>query len=268
MTFLDCVGRMLSIMDAQTKILGFVLLTIAICCWIITIRFSIMLHRATKTQQNLNSPSRMKFLRLMISTCFMLSTCALLKIINFLFVMQIFHPKKSIDYRTFCGDNGEFYTYATQYVSIVTFIWNIQYVLILTVYYQRLLLIFKDSMFGINKCEKITFTLLAILGLIDLVVMGYFEYSSLNNLEIYTTCWNIFLAIYFILSIYLVFLLRKQFKKLIKFVQSNNMKIHGNNRCDNDISATEPKCQVSRRMMTKFTVLAYFLLLFTLCFFY
>ena len=143
MLFLDCIGKVLKIIDAKTTIFALVWFIITIWCWTITIRFSFLLHKVTKKQEN--SPSRVKFFGLMIIAGFILSVGALTNIITWLFTAQFFNPNESVDHCTLCGNNGEFYTYLSHYLSIGAFIWNVQYILILTVYYQRLLLIFKNN---------------------------------------------------------------------------------------------------------------------------
>ena len=200
--------------------------------------------------------------------------------------MSFFNPNNSVDYWTFCGDNGAFYTYLAYYHSINAFIWNVQYILTLTVYYQRLLLIFNGSMFGINKHEKMIFKVLSLLALIDLFVIAYFQYE--NDSGIYTIFWNIFLILYFTISVYLAYMLRKQFVKLITFSQSHRIaqtikpkrsakdtekeKENGEKEKEKENGKTvkvkiPAKMEASARMMIKFTVLTYFSLCFTLCLF-
>ena len=100
---------------------------------------------------------------------------------------------------------------------IVAFIGALSYLMIVNVYYFRLLIIFQNSIFEISKCKQTSFKVLCLFCAV-IAIIGIILQSIFNLTRIMALCGLIFGLIYFFESNYLCYVLRKKLLELINML--------------------------------------------------
>ena len=245
-----CLWSMLKI--SQTPILiGCVLWCFFGCCsWVLSARAVYHIYK-TKYQTCIKKDKKVFFVLIMAASI-AISMAQFGVLPAALFWYNQFHPNTNIDYEhdLNCGTLGFYQTIQIVFAPICGITNDISYALILTVYYNRLHLIFKSSMFELSKNKQILFILLIVLmifvSILRIIAMFLHEYiGGYTHFHL----WNIYVIFYAIISIYIFICMKQQFDCLLKFLEKSN--INKNNNCKNE------KLLRIESMMRRFIALAY-----------
>ena len=204
-----------------------------------------------------------KFRALLIATC--ITTClstAVLWITTLLYNHAV-HPLSNIDYGTICGvvtANGEntsyFYSIIWKLFLYQVIVADLGFIFVVSVYFYRLKIIFDDTIYSLSKVNTLFFQL-SIIFLI--IIVGCIEYTIyIGDFLGGQRLWWSFVAYYVFISMYLCYLLTKQFSSIWKS-KLNNSKT-------NQVSSNVCTPQVIASMLKirkKFTVLTFFSVGFT-----
>lgn len=170
-----------------------------------------------KHETALHQRQKQRFATLMVMTDIIISLHVTVSLPTCLFWIHLFRGHNiapNIDYLqdlNQCNVDGyNFYTVlSTIFGPVSGILYDLSCIMILTTYFYRLHKIFYGSMFEISTTKiRIAIMLMMIFVLIS-IIREYFIIDG-NNLDGVLISWNIFLGMYFIMSLSLVWNLRKQ----------------------------------------------------------
>ena len=186
---------------------------------------------------------------LMAVTVFLTAAATITLAIMGLQYVHIIYPDERIDYSHICDKHDfSFYEIWHFIFPFGSFLIDITYVLLLVIYYLRLIIIFQGSLYEIPNSKKYIFVISIIVTLIAMCCVVLFEIIDIFRAA--ATSYMIFLIFYTITAFHLCYVLKRQFGYLI-------------NPC---LKNESQKCKALRfvKIMKKFTILICVALFFTL----
>ena len=150
---------------------------------------------------------RKQFNILMIITVFLFGLISVPNAFVCLFAAHLYYPVATVDYATLCN-NGYFYLLTDRYALFCFAIFDLCYVLVLAVYFFRLVLVLHGSMFEMETFNKyisyVSWVIMVVLCVIKYIAFYYYNYG------LTWVCWLFFTVIFMFQSIYLLRLFRKK----------------------------------------------------------
>ena len=219
-TFLGCLGALIGSLDAQTLVCLLLWTFAVVFTWLISSVFLwCLLFRpdASPSKNGGNCKTKYKLNALVIVSiveiCLSSSCFVIYKVYRF----HGDYPSKSFDY-----DNCEChsYKYVTQIKYILFVVWGVlcmlQYILLINVYYYRLIIIFEGSVFELSKRQKNCFELCCAYYLLTcLCCILSAILTHLEMIYLFLLGFSLFVC-YLLESIYLFYVLKSKLTALIK----------------------------------------------------
>lgn len=266
--FFHCLGQLLTVSNTERIILFATCLCFSIVCWVISAKFVCHLiwkFRTVGATKNPNVNKYGKFFHGGIAiTTLNISFASLIASIMTVFYFAFWFPlhDNNVNYNNICKTPDFSTLYLHILNPIAAFIININYILILIIYYFRLVLLFKGSMFEISKKQKIFFKIciFCVLLISGCIIL----WGLLGIWELWLRTLLIFLVFYGFVAIMLCIFMRKHFMQIIKFYNSaNNLDNIGTDIKDLQNDRTKSLIESMRKLV----VLVYFSLFSTMLLF-
>ena len=191
--------------------------------------------------------------------------CALQPIVLLLVNARIHsrYPYRDIDYKSICGANvqNDLNQLTTVLFTTGCVDGALIYIFLTGVYVRRLILIFKDSMFGVSNKLLITYIIFVTVTIICIIGSIYGNLRQINALGI--ICGVIVMLSFLIESSYVCYVLLKKLTNFIKFIKRSSYQGSYKYKCSSNNNSNASKPLSLFRQTRKLTILTLITLITT-----
>lgn len=231
MSAFGCLEQVLTKSNIPTQVLFAIWCIVTVLAWILSFSFiffvwaKLSYEKSQGTKRSVAAFKKQRVFALGVAvTNFIIVLHMTTELGSCLFYVHLFTPSLDIDYINDLNEcNYDTYNFYTVLSNIFgppsAALYDLSFMLVLSSYYYRLLTLFNNSICQLSRIKSIIFAVLMLIFIIISILRNY--YQVIGDMDIFVPLFNSFLSMYFVISVFLVIVLKQQSDKLLSFLTRN-----------------------------------------------